>query len=181
MGHAASKLKRIGKAAEKSFGRKIEERLPAGEYVLLAKCAARSRHGAIRESWHVFGSDVMKSVVIHTLPQIQAAHSHALTRSSGRNLDPSMLVIPGNAESRANRARELLRQLWQLHVKGTTWEGKKQMYKIVADGGPEFSWWEKVAQVPFGATAVNDPSVSMRVCLRGIQELHEYHCRKNCV
>ena len=111
----------------------------------------------------------MKSVVIHTLPQIQAAHSHALTRRS--NLDPSMLVIPGNAESRANRARELLRQLWQLHVKGTTWEVRCTRS---CPTGPGFPWWEEVAQVPFDATAVNDSHVSMRVCQQAIQELQKY-------
>jgi hypothetical protein len=117
----------------------------------------------------------MKSAVTHTLPQIQEAHSHALSRSP----DPSLLVIPGNAEARAKRARELLRQLWEFHVKGTIWEGKKQMYKIVANGGPGFPWWEEVAQVPFGATAVNDPHVSMRVCQQAIQELHKHRCREN--
>ena len=168
IGHAGSKLKKMGKAAEKNFGRKIVDRLPAGEYVLLAKCASIDRHGAIRETWQVFGSEHMKSAVTHTLPQIKEAHSQALSRGP----DPSLLVIPGTAEARAKRSRELLRQAWETHIQGTVWQRKKQMYKVVAAGGPGFPWWEEIAQVPFNATAVNDPQVSKRVCEYLARELY---------
>lgn len=160
MAQAGSKLKEVGKAAEKSFKRKILDRFPAGEFVLLAKCAARDRHGAISERWYVFGSEVMKSAVTTSMPQIKEAHC----QEGARAPDEALLRVPGTAKARARKARELLRQAWECHVQGTQWEGTKQMYKAVAAGGPLFDWWNAVAQVPFTATAVNDPDVAMRVC-----------------
>lgn len=168
-GQAGSKLKSIVKGADKSYGRKIVERLPSGEFALVAKCVTKDRHGAIRERWVVVGSNNMRLAVSKCLPQIQEAHS----RTAARDPDGSLLVIPGTAEARARRARELMRQAWEHHVRGTAWEGKKQMYKVVAAGGPPFSWWDGIAQASFVATAVNDPNVSMRVCCYLGRELYE--------
>jgi hypothetical protein len=73
-------------------------------------------------------------------------------------------VMPGNAEDRAKKTRKLLALVWKEHVKGTEFEGKKQMYRLVRERlVPALSWWERVAGVEFTNTALADPEVSERV------------------
>lgn len=60
----------------------------------------------------------------------------------------------------------MLRDRWLEHVKGSSCEGKVQMYRLVRDGVcPGFPWWTSVVgpDVPFTNDAVNTPEVSSRL------------------
>ena len=124
---ACSKLRLVANGAYKSFARKIVDRFPGGEFAFVFKCVVKGKHGEIREFWVVKGSDKLCQAVDQAMPRIKEAHSRPGAQPRKSASDNTLLLIPGTAVARAKRARELLRQAWEEHVKDTHWKGKKQI------------------------------------------------------
>lgn len=151
-------LRRIGKTIEKKI-----DRLPEGRYAVLVSCmTVRGRSRAARRTWQVVAGHPDLSEAL------QASLGHIELALHAANTVPppeEFLCMPGNAEKRARRVRNLLVRAWKDHVRGTPHASRKQMYATVRQH-PDmlFGWWEHVTGgAPFENTAVDDSGVSEAV------------------
>lgn len=133
------------------------KRFHEGEWIVAVSSLIQDdRTHGIRKVWKVFGSDPTH---IHSIEETLAVSDTRKTKAS------DFMVMPGNAEKRAQKVRKLIAMEWEQHTRGTPFEGKKQVYSIVSRH-PDmiFPWWRVVTHdAPFCNTSVNDPDLSERV------------------
>ena len=137
---------------------KAMAKLPECHWVLSYRYLGQTKTMAADE-WHSIGSH--PGLVRYAVKQT-GAMNEALLESVPDQATPK----PKNSVARASACRAMLRDAWLEHVKGTPYEGKVQMYKLVESGKcSPFSWWSSVVgeSVPFTNDAINAPDVSSRV------------------
>jgi hypothetical protein len=136
---------------------KMMRRLPECQWVLAYRFLGETKSCASHE-WHAIAShDALVTKTMAATP----SYDDALLRPDSTGTCPEK---PRNAVTRASLCRAMLKDHWLEHVKGTPFEGKVQMYRMVQDGScPPLPWWDRVAGVEFTNDALNHPDVSSRV------------------
>jgi hypothetical protein len=151
-------MRRVSESIEKKM-----RRFPEGQWaVLIGSMTCDDRIGAVNKSWKVIGGD---DALSHALEEMMPAIETRMAQNR-RGPDPQeLLSMPGNAEVRAKKLRKLLSLAWQHHVRGTSFQGSKQMYAVVKHNPTMlFPWWNDVTEgVPFCNTAVDNPEVSEKI------------------
>jgi len=143
--------------------RRIEKsiaRLPECEWVLAYRYLGETQHTTGHE-WHAISSHcgLVANVISST-----GVFDKTLLETDG--VSGRCPMKPRSSVARASQCRIMLRDRWLRHVKGTPFEGKVQMYRLVRDGECSgFPWWARVVgpDVPFTNDALNSPEVSSRV------------------
>jgi hypothetical protein len=114
------------------------------------------------QQWQVISTDKrLQAAIESSLGPIGYAYENA---TSVPTLE-EFTRMPKNAEERATAVRKLLHAAWKTHTKGTSYEGNKQMYNVVAkEPLMKFGWWDDVTDAaPFTNTAVNTPTISRKL------------------
>lgn len=155
-------LRRAARQLQRRTDAKIEA-LPEGFYVTMLCCVHEDRAGIARVIHEVIGRKEAVQFLEEHRDEIIATCSRPVDDS--RDADEKYLEIPGNAEKRAEKVRELLREAWSEHVRGTPFHKSKQMYNAVEKKGANpFPWWGEVTGgAPFVNTTVADPGISKRI------------------
>lgn len=157
----------LNKRCEAKFGC-----LPEGRYVLLGMCMAGVPSEGHNMEEIVVSNDPMieelyKTVFpFHKLLEMKKGNQDEQKKKDEEQRQAHYFSDPGNGEARGSRVRELLQEAWNIHTKGTPFEGKKQMYKIVSENPDmKFTWWEEVIGdgIEFSNIAVSDPTISKKV------------------
>lgn len=136
---------------------KIMRRLPDCEWVLAYRYLGQSKRSAQHE-WHCVASSThLSTAVMDQQAVLEKALAHP---PHPQDVCP---VKPRNSVVRAAQVRQMLREAWRAHVKGTPHAGSAQMYRLVQAGEVQpFPWWHHIVgrHVRFTNTAVNVPEVS---------------------
>lgn len=154
---------------------KIMRRLPECEWVLAYRFLGESTVAAGHE-WHA----------IATRGRLAAKAKDAVPGFEAALEQPDDVpTMPRNSVVRASQCRAMLKDAWLEHVRGTPFEGRVQMYSLVAQGACDpFPWWSSVVgdDVAFANDSVNRPEVSTRIWeyLAGKNLLGKHHYSPTC-
>jgi len=136
---------------------RLMTRLPECEWVLAYRFLGQSKT-MVQHEWHAISSTQgLENTVLEKRHLLDT-----VLEQPERALDPCP-IKPRDSTVRASMVRQLLREAWKDHVKGTPFEHKVQMYSLVDQGTVEpFPWWHHVVgrHIPFKNTSVNIPEVS---------------------
>lgn len=137
---------------------RLMRRLPECQWVLAYRFLGETRNTTGHE-WHAVASH--DALVTRTL-----ASTSTMDDALRKPPESVAMEKPRNSVVRARECRRLLREAWLEHIRGTPFEGRVQMYRMVRDGECDgFPWWSRVAGdgVEFTNEAVNNPDISSRV------------------
>lgn len=136
---------------------KVMRRLPECEWVVAYRYLGQTT-STVGHEWHAIASHGGLATATMTATP---TFDQVLLQDRHPGACPDK---PRNAVTRASLCRSMLRDAWLDHVRGTPFEGRVQMYRLVRDGEcPGFPWWDRVAGVDFTNEALNCPEVSSRV------------------
>lgn len=137
---------------------KMMKRLPDCQWVLAYRYLGETKTTASHE-WHAIASH--GALVTKTLAAAPS-FDEALLIPETPGTCPQK---PKNAVTRASVCRSMLKDAWLEHVRGTPFDGKVQMYRMVREGlVPPFPWWHTVTGgAEFTNDALNTPEVSSTV------------------
>jgi hypothetical protein len=159
---ARREMRRAIKAIDKNISRRLRRFDDARYVVAVSYTSEVGRDNLIIPTWHFCGDETLQAKVKEWTPALENAMLVCEHGSDVKKKREQWLVCPRNSEERAKKVRHMLRLLWVEHVKGTAYEGKKQMYDLVNKQGCKgFDWWEKVTHgAPFLNTTLDTAAMS---------------------
>lgn len=141
--------------------------LPDGGWATIVRCLHTDSKGTVSIIHRVAGSDGMREGLEAYANEILNSHGTAFSEEAPASKDTieQYYTVPGNAEKRAAKVRQFLKEAWERHVQGTTFAKTKQMYRAVNElGAPAFPWWDSVTDnAPFNNVSVAIPEVSHKL------------------